>query len=502
MTGEPRAGPGLLVAGMIVEDDVDGLLGGHFGFEGVEEPDEPLMPVPITTLFAALNVLDGSVIGRSIQLTIWASARGRGPRRPCCFSEFRALIESCGGVRAKFEPMIRTVLGETANQLTATKLAIIGNQALAMRNFRGALIAELVTAGVEVFALAPDYSDDDRRAIERLGARPVDYHIRRAEIDPVGDLRAMVQLVVLLGEIRPDLVLSFAAKPVIYGTLAAWIARVPRRFALMEGLGHVFIDELGLRSGALRWVVSRLYRLALTVAARTLFLNDDDRAEFVAARLVSSRKTVTVGAIGVDLAAWAEAPAVIAPLTFIFVGRLLREKGIFEFIDAARVIKAAHPDVGFIVLGSPDSNPSSIKAELVAGWAEEGLITWPGYVDARPWLARSSVFVLPSYREGLPRSTQEAMALGKPVITTDVPGCRDTVVDGDNGFLVPSRDATTLQAAMLRFVTDRRLIATMGARSRQMAEASFDVNAANARMMNVMGVVEENFTATGQQTTR
>ena len=355
-----------------------------------------------------------------------------------------------------------------------------------MRNFRGPLITALVTAGVEVFALAPDYNDDDRRAIEGLGARPVDYRMRRAEIDPVGDLSAMAQLVGQLRAIRPDMALSFAVKPVIYGTLAAWIARVPRRFALIEGLGHVFINEPGLRSGALRWVVSKLYRLALTAAERTLFLNDDDRADFVSARLVSAGKAMTVGAIGVDLATWTVVPPVSSPLTFIFVGRLLREKGIFEFIDAARAIKAEHPEVGFVVLGSPDSNPSSVTAERVGGWVDEGLITWPGHVDVRPWLARSTVFVLPSYREGVPRSTQEAMALGKPVITTDVPGCRDTVVDGDNGFLVPSKDAPALQAAMLRFVADRGLIATMGRRSRQIAEASFDVNAANVRMMNVL----------------
>jgi glycosyltransferase involved in cell wall biosynthesis len=370
--------------------------------------------------------------------------------------------------------------------MAATKLAIIGNQAIAMRNFRGPLIVALVTAGVEVFALAPDYTDGDRRAIEGLGARPVDYRMRRTEVNPVRDLWGMAQLVGLLGGIRPDSVLSFAVKPVIYGTLAAWVARVPRRFALIEGLGHVFINEPGLRSGALRWVVSMLYRLALTVAARALFLNDDDRAEFVAARLVSAVKAVTVGAIGIDLVAWAVAPPVSSPLTFIFVGRLLREKGIFEFIEAARAIKAAHPNVGFVVLGSPDSNPSSVRAERVRGWVDEGLVTWPGHVDVRPWLARSSVFVLPSYREGMPRSTQEAMALGKPVITTDVPGCRDTVVDGGNGFLVPSKDASALQAAMLRFVVDRGLIAKMGERSRQMAEASFDVNAANVRMMNVL----------------
>lgn len=357
-----------------------------------------------------------------------------------------------------------------------------------MRNFRGPLIAALVGKGVEVHALAPDYDENDRAAIRALGATPIDYPLRRAGISPVGDVHSLLVLIRLLRTIKPDVVLSFSAKPVIYGTLAAARAKVKRRYALVEGLGHAFLGGPGVKSQVLRSTVSALYRFSLRLATKTLFLNDDDLGDFVDAGLVSKSRAERVGAIGIDLTNWAPVPPITNPLIFLFVGRLLREKGIVEFIEAARAVHAQHPATRFVVLGAPDSNPSSVSAEQMRAWVAEGVVSWPGHVDVKPYVAASSVFVLPSYREGVPRSTQEAMALAKPVITTDVPGCRETVVDGDNGFLVAPRSAPAIEAAMLRFVDDPSLVATMGARSRKLAEERFDVIQANARIMGAMGL--------------
>ena len=357
-----------------------------------------------------------------------------------------------------------------------------------MRNFRGPLIAALVAKGIEVHALAPDYDEPDRAAIRALGATPLDYPLRRAGISPVGDVQSTLTLVRLLRGINPDVVLSFSAKPVIYGTLAAAIAGVPRRYALVEGLGHAFLGGPGLKSRLLQATVSALYRFSLGLATTTFFLNSDDLGDFIAAGLVRRDKAERIGAIGIDLASWAATPPVTAPLTFLFVGRLLREKGIFEFIDAARAVHAKHPATRFVVLGAPDSNPSSIGAEQMRAWVAEGFVAWPGHVEVKPFLANASVFVLPSYREGVPRSTQEAMAMAKPVITTDVPGCRDTVIEGDNGFLVAAKSAAAIETAMLRFVDNPALVASMGARSRQLAEDRFDVDKANARIMAAMSL--------------
>ena len=170
------------------------------------------------------------------------------------------------------------------------------------------------------------------------------------------------------------------------------------------------------------------------------------------------------------------------------VAHLLREKWVEDYAAAARLVKQQHPQARFILLGGLDENPGSITQAEVQTWVDEGVLEWPGHSAVPPWLAQTSVFVLPSYREGVPASTQEAMAMGRAIITTDVPGCRETVVDGDNGFLVPVRDPQALAQAMLRFINQPELIARMGVRSRQMAEEKFDVHKVNARLLQEMGL--------------
>lgn len=355
-----------------------------------------------------------------------------------------------------------------------------------MLNFRGALISSLVERQMQVFALAPDYTEAQRDAIRALGATPVDFRMQRNGINPAEDSLTFLSLVSALRRIKPDIALSYAIKPVIYGTLAAAVAGTPRRFAMIEGLGHVFLNAPSARSRLLKSVALTLYRRALAQADRTFFLNKDDRNDLLELKLLTPEKALVVGAIGIDLEKWRPSPIVTEPMTFLFVGRLLREKGISEFIAAARRLKGTHPETRFVVLGDVDTNPSSVTRQQVGGWAQEGLIEWPGHVEVGPWLARSSVFVLPSYREGVPRSTQEAMAMGRPVITTDVPGCRETVVDGKNGFLVPAHNADALADAMLKYVRNPGLVAEHGAVGREMAETLFDVHRSNDRLIAAM----------------
>jgi glycosyltransferase involved in cell wall biosynthesis len=177
-----------------------------------------------------------------------------------------------------------------------------------------------------------------------------------------------------------------------------------------------------------------------------------------------------------------------APVAFCLAARLLREKGVYEYAAAARIVKARFPDARFLLLGRLDENPGSLSAAEVQQWVQEGLIEWPGHVPMRDWLAQASVFVLPSYREGVPRSTQEAMAMGRAVITTDVPGCRETVVDGLNGYLVPPRSAEALAGAMEKLIQDAGLLARMGLESRKMAEEKFDVHRINALILRELTI--------------
>jgi glycosyltransferase involved in cell wall biosynthesis len=372
------------------------------------------------------------------------------------------------------------------------KIAIIGSQAFALWNFRGPLIQEMVERNLEVYALAPDYDDETREKVRKLGAKPVQYRLSRTGLNPFRDALNFLGLTLTLRRIRPDVTFSYTIKPVIYGTLAAWIVGVPRRFAMIEGLGYAFTapgEREEMKRRVVRTIAQFLYKLALRRATKVFFLNPDDLNEFVQKRLVFSEKVFLLGPIGVDLRAFTPAPPVTEPITFVLAARLLREKGVLEFVEAARRIKAKYSNIRFIVLGGLDTNPGAIPRKEVEGWVKEGLIEWPGHVaDVRPYLAQASVFVLPSYREGGPRSIQEAMAMARPIITTDAPGCRETVIPGVNGFLVPVRNVDALVSAMERFINEPELIERMGKESRRIAEERFNVHKINQVLLEAMGL--------------
>jgi len=376
------------------------------------------------------------------------------------------------------------------------RIGIIGNQAFSLLNFRGPLLADMVRRGIEVFALAPDYDKATRAVVRALGAEPVDYSLSRTGMNPVRDATDMLRLAVLLRRLKPDITLGYAIKPVIYGTLAAWLAQVPRRFAMIEGLGYIFTppeDAEPLTRRILRLVAILLYSASLRRASRVFFLNRDDIEEFLKSRIVSSEKVFLLGGIGVDLDYWRPAPPNMKHVTFLLAARLLREKGIVEYARAAWLIKQKHPNTRFVLLGNLDTNPGALSQHEIEQWAAEGILEWPGHVpDVRPWMAQASVFVLPSYyREGVPRSTQEAMAMARPVITTDAPGCRETVIDGKNGFLVPVHNVVALAAAMERFILLPGLIEKMGRASRSIAEERFDVHKINQVILQEMGMARD-----------
>ena len=371
-------------------------------------------------------------------------------------------------------------------------VAIITSIAFSMANFRGPLIRRMVDRGMMVYALAPDYDEETRAAVRLLGAHPVDISLERTGLRPARDVADMVRLAATLRRLRPDLVFGYFIKPVIYGTLAARLAGVRRRYALVAGLGYVFTPD-GSRDTTqrrvLRSVASTLYRVAFRLCDRVFLQNGDDLEELCGRGLLPRDKAVLINGSGVDLARFQPGPPVVAPVTFVLVARLLREKGIIEYVEAARRIRESGSDARFLLVGDVDSNPGGLKREEVERWVAQGVIEWPGQVpDVRPWLAQSSVFVLPSYREGKPRSTQEAMAMALPVVTSNAPGCRDTVEEGVTGFKVPVRNDRALEAAMRRFIDNPGLIARMGQAGRALAERVFDVHRINDAILGAMGL--------------
>jgi glycosyltransferase involved in cell wall biosynthesis len=344
--------------------------------------------------------------------------------------------------------------------------------------------------GIKVYALAPDFDASLRTKVARLGAEPVDFVLSRASINPILDVIAVFRLSHLLKRISPEMTLAYFIKPVIYGSIAAWLARVPKRYSMIEGLGYVFENDArsqNLYRSLLRWAVNRIYKFALRLNDKVFFLNKDDISQFIEEGIVTDNKVVWIDGIGLDLDHFRPAASVVEPATFILIARLLRAKGVYDYVEAARQVRKQYPTARFLLVGSGDENPGSIPESVIRKWALEGILECPGQVDdVRQWLIKSSVFVLPSYREGLPRSTQEAMAMGLPIITTDTVGCRDTVEDGVNGFIVPVRDPVALAKTMMRFIENPDLIGTMGQAGRRIAEERFDVHSKNRQIIDAL----------------
>lgn len=354
--------------------------------------------------------------------------------------------------------------------------------------FRGPLIAQIQALGFEVHVAAPSLPAGNATRVD-LEARSLKVHdipLHRTGTNPWADMKTLWALWRLMRLIQPDCVLGYTIKPVIYGSLAAWLAHVPRRFALITGLGYAF--HLRGQGGALQALVQRLYALALARVHTVFFQNPDDEALFRSRALVSpSARTRVVNGSGVDVGAFRVAPLPPGLPSFLLIARLLGDKGVREYAQAAQRVRAQHPGVRCLLVGWIDTNPDAIAQHELDAWVADGTLEfWGRLSDVRPAIAACSVYVLPSYREGTPRTVLEAMAMGRAVITTDAPGCRETVVQGDNGYLVPVQSVDALEQAMLRFVADPALAGCMGLRGRQIAEAKYDVHKVNAVMLQAM----------------
>lgn len=369
------------------------------------------------------------------------------------------------------------------------RVVVIAGLAESLVNFRGPLIAALLAAGHEVVCCAPGADPELCERLRAMGASYRSIELDRTGINPLRDLRALWRLKRLLEGLRPDLVFGYTIKPVIYGSLAARLAGVPAIYSMITGLGYAFIGQ-GTRQRALNLVVCALYRWTLAANRRVFFQNRDDLALFRRRRLLrGDDQAALVNGSGVDLARIPPQPVDVGAPTFLLIARLLWDKGIREYVEAAALVKAKHPYARFQLLGPLDSNPAAIPRAQLESWIRDGRIEYLGETaDVRPFLAAATVYVLPSYREGTPRTVLEAMATGRAVITSEAPGCRETVRHGENGFLVPVRDVDGLARAMERFILAPELAPAMGRRSREIAEEKYDVDKVNAVMMNTMGL--------------
>lgn len=342
-------------------------------------------------------------------------------------------------------------------------------------NFRRGLATALVARKVDVTGGGAGGDGYE----EKIGALGIPYKVLPVDkrgISPIADIRLIAALYRWYRQGRPDVVHHFTIKPVIFGSIAARLAGIPRVINTITGLGYVYTG----RQGPLRWIVDLLYRIALRCSHLVFFQNEDDRNQFVRNGLVRAELAL-VAPEGVDTKYFSPDPGVASnrsqgDVAVLMISRVLRDKGVYEYVDAARILKKAMPGVRCSILGEIDTrNPSAVPVDTVRSWQSEGVIEWFGHTDeVRPYIAKSDIVVLPSYREGNPRSLLEASAMGKPIIATDVAGCREVVNHGVNGLLVPVRNATELAKAIMQLAGDPSLRMTLGKAGREIVRGKFD----------------------------
>ena len=370
-----------------------------------------------------------------------------------------------------------------------SKFLIIGSHAEQMLNFRGDLIRHLQSRGHEVLTAAPPGPPVVAERFAAWGVRCFELEMERTGVSMRADLRLLAQLRALLKAERPDVVLAYTIKPVIYSALAARLAGRPAMVAMITGLGLAFSKSTSPKEWLVRTFARTLYGWAMRCTDVVMFQNPDDEADFRRNRLLHTWHQIErTNGSGVNLQRF---PVVVmpgGPLRFLMVSRLLADKGVREYIAAATELRQSHPEVECHLVGPFDPNPASLSpGEIDAAVASQAVVYHGFQRDVRPCLATSHVYVLPSYREGTPRSVLEAMATSRPIITTDAPGCRETVVNGVNGFLVPPGSVAPLVAAMVRMIEMAPgTLAAMAEASYQMARQRFDVVVVNAQVTRVL----------------
>lgn len=350
---------------------------------------------------------------------------------------------------------------------------------------RRALATAAKSAGWRVW-LAGDTSVDDPypRRIEELGLSFIGLPVKQRSKNPLSVVALLFFYLRILRKKRPDVFHAFTIKPTIVGLIAARLARVPVRIATIAGLGHVFLSSSRLT----RWVAMVMFKIALAQAHRVIFYNSDDRALFEELGLVRPDTGLLIPGSGVDTLLFQPLPLPPSSRTptFLFIGRLLREKGVGELLKAARLLRQRGIRANIELLGDLDANnPSSLTQSELDGAISAGDVHWHGATDdVRPYIAQAHVVVLPSYREGIPLSLIEAAAMGRALVASDVPGCRDVVRDGVTGTLVPPRDAEALAHAIAQLAANPTALVAMARAARADAEERFSADIVTQRVLH------------------
>lgn len=391
--------------------------------------------------------------------------------------------------------------------LVTVKVLILGNQGRSSANFWTVLARRILLDGHDVvFAVPPGDAQADA-ALRSIGdarkatgaPRVVHYPLDRKGLNPLHDVRSFAALVRLMRAERPDYLFATTIKPVIYGCLAARVARVPHVYATITGLGYAFEADSFFKRCINKLSVF-LYARALARVEGVFFQNQDDVALFRQCGILAADARVLMArGTGVDVKRFAPLPLPPLPaddalpgekrLVFLLVGRLLEAKGLEEYAEAARLLRERYPAAVFRLLGPAETGRGGVPLETISRWQEQGLVEYLGETrDVRPHVAEAHVLVLPSWREGTPNSVMEGMSMGRPAVVTDAPGCREVVRDGDNGLLCRVRDPRSLADALEHFLKRPSEVVRMGAAGRRLALAEFDADVVASGIVRDMGL--------------
>ncbi|NHN34323.1 glycosyltransferase family 4 protein [Paenibacillus agricola] len=368
------------------------------------------------------------------------------------------------------------------------KIAVLSSHTTSLFWFRMDMMKDFIKQGHTVIALGPEPEVDWKRKFNEYN---IDYRqlcVDRNGINPLKDLRTISALHNFMKKENPDKIFTYQAKTVVYGSIAAKINGISEVYPLIAGLGSIFRGA-GFKNKIIKAIMKIEYRAACKFSKKVFFQNHDDKNEFIQKGLIKEDKTIIINGSGVNLEIFKPVP-LPQETVFLFIGRLIKDKGIIEYLEACKEVKGKHPNVRCLLVGPYDSNPTALKKEELRPYIESGIIEYFGeQSDIRPFIALCSTYVLPSYHEGTPKTILEAMAMGRSIITSDAPGCRETVKDGLNGFLVKVKDIQELAIKMEYFVSNPDASRTMGAESANIAREKYDVKIVNKNIMRIMGII-------------
>ncbi len=341
--------------------------------------------------------------------------------------------------------------------------------------------------GAEVIAAGPDSDEKWFIDFREKGIEYRNIPVSRNGLNIIADIKTFRALRKLIKENRPDKIFTYQAKTIVYGTLAAKSVGCAEVYPLVAGLGSIFRGQ-GIKNKIIRTILSLQYKLAFKYSTKVIFQNNDDKSEFVRLGLLGEEKACLVNGSGVNTSKFTPT-AFPERKAILYIGRLIVDKGIGEYLALAKRLHDNRNDIRCLLVGPYDTNPSAITVEELKPYIDNGIIEYFGeQKDIRPYMEQCTVYVLPSYHEGTPKTVLEAMSMGRPVVTTDAPGCRETVVNGVNGYLVPVRNIDALEEAVLKIMDNPELITSFGCKSREIAKSKFDVNKVNDSIMEIMSL--------------